>query len=102
MTKDNPTTTTNDQQKILRTVQEQQETSVTAVTSNDDDLDYYYDTLAMFDDTDDTSDINNFLSNTMINANDWFTNDEPEQVDHEYDFQIGRPDPSIIYTAGVD
>ena len=51
---------------------------MTAITSDDDDLDYYYGTLAMFDDTDDTSDIDNFLSNTMIDADDWFTNDEPE------------------------
>ena len=51
---------------------------MTAVTSDNDDLDYYYGTLAMFNDTDDISDINNFLSNIIINADDWFTNDKPE------------------------
>ena len=31
----------------------------------------------MFNDTDDTSDIDEFLTNTMIDTDDWFANDEP-------------------------
>ena len=51
---------------------------MTAITSDNNDLDYYYSTLAMFDDTDDTSDINNFLSNIIINTNNQFTNNKPK------------------------